>query len=93
MVDVHRLFEESFDGQLKILDELADDMRATKQRLVGLEQDTWQSRLAMEAEVPSDTETRERTEGAAVAVQAKHGDSCSAKRVQGSPINSTSFGA
>ena len=54
-------------------------MRATEQCLAGLEQDAWQPRLAMEADVPgnvpADKKTRERTEGAATAVQAKHGDS------------------
>ena len=40
----------------------------------------------------SDTKTRERTEGAATAVQAKHGDSCSSKRVQAGPTCSTNFG-
>ena len=67
-------------------------MRATKQRLAGLEQDVRQSRLAMEANVPSDTKTRERSESAAAAVQAKHGDSCSAKWVSAGPTSSTSFG-
>ena len=38
--------------------------------------------------MPSDTKTRERTEGAAAAVQAKHRDCCSAKRVQ---VGSTSL--
>ena len=74
------------------LDELADEMRAIKQRLAGLEQDTRQLHLAMEADVPSDTKTRECTEGAAAVVQAKHGDSCSAKRIQAGPTSSTSFG-
>ena len=37
--------------------------------------------------MPSDTETRERTEGAAAAVQAKHGNSYSANRVDPDPIN------
>ena len=46
-----------------------------------LEQDVQQPRLAMEADVLVDKKTRERTEGAATAVQAKHEDSCSAKRV------------
>ena len=36
--DVYRLFEVSFDRQLKTMDELADEiMRATKQRFAGLE--------------------------------------------------------
>ena len=65
LVDVYRLFEERFDRQQKVmkshfdkLDEFEDEMRATKQRLAGLEQDAWQSRLAMKADVPSNTKTR-----------------------------------
>ena len=37
-------------------------------------------------------ETREHTEGTTTAVQAKHGDSRSAKRVQAGPTSSTSYG-
>ena len=69
------------------VDELADEMRETKLRLAGLEQDARQSRLALEADVPLYTKTRERTEVATAAVQAKHGDSCSAKRVQADPTS------
>ena len=86
------MVEELFDKSDRKLDELVDEMRETKQRLAGLEQVTRQPRLAMEADVPSDIKTRERTESAAVAVQAKHGDSCSAKRVRAGPTSSTSFG-
>ena len=42
--------------------------------------------------MPSDIKTCERTEGAAVAVQAKHGDSCSANQVDPDPMCLTSFG-
>ena len=42
--------------------------------------------------MPSDTKTCERTEGAAAAVQAKHGDSCFAYQVALDPMSSTSFG-
>ena len=74
------------------LDELTENMISTRQRLVGLEQDARQSRLAMEADVPTGTKIRKRTEAAA-ADQAKHGDSCSAKRVDaGPPMCLTSFG-
>ena len=97
-MDVYRLFDEIFEIQLKgvkghldKMDELADEMRAAKQRLAGLEQDVRQPRLAMEADVPSGTMTRERTEGAAAATQAKHGDSCSANRVDPDPMCLTSF--
>ena len=46
----------------------------------------------MEADGPANTKTRERTEGAATAVQAMHGDSCSADRVDPDPMCSTSSG-
>ena len=46
----------------------------------------------MEADVTADKKSRERTEGAAPAVQAKHEDSSSAKRVQAGPTSSTSLG-
>ena len=67
-------------------------LRGISQRVASLEQNARQPRLTMEADVPADKQTRERTERAATAVQAKHGDSCSAKRVQASPKSSTSFG-
>ena len=85
------MIEKIFDRLDRKLDELADEMRATKQRFAGLGQVAPQPRLAMEADVPSDKKTRERTEGAAAAVQAKHGDSCSEKRVQDGSTSSTSF--
>ena len=65
--------------------------RGTNQRLAGLEQDARQPSLAMEADGLSDTKNRERTEGAAKAVQAVHGDSPFANRVDPDPICSTSF--
>ena len=74
------------------LDELTDDMRGTKLRLTDIEQDARQPRFVMEVDVPSDTKTRERTEGAAATFQAKHGDSCCAKRIQAGLTSSTSFG-
>ena len=47
----------------------------------------------MEADGPANTKTREHTEGATTAVQAMHGDSFSACRVDPGPkTNSTSFG-
>ena len=46
----------------------------------------------MEADVSADMKTRERTEGAATAVQAEHGDRCTAKGVQDGPKSSTTFG-
>ena len=69
------------------------EMRATEQRVTSLEQDARQPHLDMMAGRPVDTKTREHTEGAATAVQAMHGDSCSATRAEPGPrTNSTSFG-
>ena len=57
------------------------------------EHEARQPRLAMEADGRADTKTRERTEGAATAVQAMRGDGFSARRVEPGPnTNSTSFG-
>ena len=69
------------------------EMKATDQREGSLEQDARQPRLAMEADGPTNTRTRERTEGTLTAVQAMHGDSFSACRVDPGPkTNSTNFG-
>ena len=46
----------------------------------------------MEGDATADKKAHERTEGATAAVQANHGDSYFAKRVQAGPISSTSFG-
>ena len=62
------------------------------QRVSSLEQDAWQPRFAMETDGQAETKTRERTEGAATAVQAMHGDSYSATLVYPDPMCSTSFG-
>ena len=102
LADVYRLFEESFDIRLKIiksrfghqekkLNEFME-MRATEQRSGSLEQDARLPCLAMEEDVPSDTKTCERKEGAATAVQAKHGDNCSANQVDPDPMCLASFG-
>ena len=71
--------------------EYKEDLRRMDQRLASLEQNARQPRLAMEANMSADKKTRERTEGAATAVEAKNVDSCSAKRVQADPTCSTSF--
>ena len=58
-----------------------------------LEHGARQPRLAMEADRHAATKTRERTEGAATAVQATRGDCFSARRVEPDPTtDSTSFG-
>ena len=62
-------------------------------RVARLEHGSREPPLAMEADGPANTKTRERTEGAATAVQEMHGDSCSATRVDPGPkTNSISFG-
>ena len=70
-----------FDQQDTKLDKLSENLKRTNQRVASLEQDARQPRFAMEVDGPSDTKTRERTEGAAKAVQVMHGDSFSANRV------------
>ena len=105
LADVYQLFEKRFDRQQKImnscfdrqekmLDEIIMKMtRRTSQRAASLEHDARQPRLAMEANGPANTRTRERTEGAATAVQAMRGSSFSVCRVESDPkTNSTSFG-
>ena len=85
--ELQRLLSEKWDRQI---DELK---RLLKHQLASQEQDARQPRLAMEADGPANTETRERKEGATSAVQTMFGDSCSARRVEpGLKINSTSFG-
>ena len=79
LADIHRRMEELFDKPDRKLDELEEEIRATEQRLAGQEQNARQPCLAMEADAPADTKTRERMEGAAKAVEAMHGDSFSAK--------------
>ena len=67
--------------------------KESDQHVTSLEQDARQPRFAMEADGPANTKTRECTEDVATAVQAMHGDSCSATRVDlGLKTNSTSFG-
>ena len=64
-----------------------------EKRLTRREHGARQPRLAMDADGPADTKTRERTEGAATAVQAMRGNGFSARRVEPSPnTNSTGFG-
>ena len=56
---------------------LADEMRVTKQCLVGFKQDARQSRLAMEANVPSDTKTCKCMKGGTAAERVISGDNSS----------------
>ena len=100
MEDVYRTMKEAFDRWDRKLEEISDKMeayieerRSIDQRLTRLEHGARQPRLAMEADGPADTKTRERTEGAVTAAQVMRGDSFSARRVEPGPnTNSTSFG-
>ena len=69
---------------------MAEQMSLKDQRVASLEQDARQARLAMEADGNADAKTRERTKGAAKAVQAMHGDRFCASRVDPGP--KTSYG-
>ena len=86
------MIESRFDQQDEKFEELTEKMRATKQRSASLEQDARQPRLAKEADVMADKKTRKRMEDATAAVQAKHEDRYSTKRVHAGPTSSTSFG-
>ena len=99
LADVYRLFEEKykktdsyFDRWNRKLDEISNEMRVMDQHVTSLEQDARQQRFAMETDGPANTKTRERTEGAATAVQAMRGDSCSADLVDPDPMCSTNSG-
>ena len=78
--------------QVRTSSAIKDDLRSMDQHLTRLEQETRQPPLTMGGDEPADTKTRERTEGAAKAVQAEHRDSCTAQRVQKGPKTSTCFG-
>ena len=87
--------KDSYSDQLdKKVDEISEEMRKMDQHVTRLEHEARQPSLAMEADGPADTtKTRERTEGAATAVQAMRGDCFSARRVEPGPTtNSTRFG-
>ena len=92
LADVCRMFKERPDKSDRRPKKLSGETKKTDQRLASLEQDARQPRLAMEADGPADIKTRERTEGTAPTVQAMHGDSCSANRIDLDPMCSTSFG-
>ena len=92
LADVYRMMEELFDRSDKKLKEMVEEMRVMDHRASSLEQDARQPRLAMVADGQADVKTRERTEGAATAVQAMQGDRCSAYRVDPDPMCSASFG-
>ena len=75
-------------------DKLKELKGRLEQHLLSQEQDARQPRFAMEeADGHANTETRARTEGAATAVQAMRGDSCTAEqKVQDGPKTPITFG-
>ena len=86
------MIEELVDKLNRKLDELTGEMRGIHQRVASLDQDARQSRLALEADGPADSNTRECMEDAVTAVQAIRGDSFSASRVDPDSMCPTSFG-
>ena len=90
MEDVYRRMKLMMSHFEENMDELSDVMN---QHVTRLEHETRKPRLAMEADGQASTKTRQRTEGAAIAVQVMRGDCFSARRVEPGPTtNSTSFG-
>ena len=85
-VDVFRRIDEIWDRGIDKM------MIYLEQHLASQEHDARQPRLAMEADGPANTKTRERTEGAATVVQVMRGGSCSPDRVDPDPICSTNSG-
>ena len=82
-----------FDRWDRKMDTISDEMRMMDQHVTSLEHGARQPRLAMEADGPANTKTRERTKGATTAVQAMHRDSCTtAQNVQDGLKTSISFG-
>ena len=70
-----------------------EERTSIDQRLTRLEHGARQPRLAMEADGHANTKTQERTEGAAITVQAMRGYSfTTAKKVQDGPKTSITFG-
>ena len=77
--NLYRMIKEQFNKSDKQVDELTEKIRATNQRLAGLEHEAWQPCLATEADVEPDTKARRRTKGAA-ADRATHEDKSSSAR-------------
>ena len=91
--DVYRIMKEAFDRWDKKLDEISDEVRKMDQHVTSLEHGARQPRLAMEADESVNLKTQKRTEGAATAVQAMRGDSCTtAQKIQDGPMTSVTFG-
>ena len=78
LADVYRPADKSLIRQQieLMMNRFEDQANMLNQRLTRLGHEARQPRLAMEADGPANTKTRERTEGSASAVQAMHGGSC-----------------
>ena len=82
-----------FDRWNRKLEEISDEARVMDQHVTSLEHGARQPRLAMEADWPTNTKTRERTKRAAIVVQGMRRDSCTtAQNVQDGPMTSITFG-
>ena len=82
-----------FDRRNRKLYETSDETRVMGEHVTSLEHGARQPRLAMETDGRANTKTQERTEGAATAVQAMRGDSCTtAQKNQDTPKTSITFG-
>ena len=100
LADIYRLCEERFDRMNSYsdrwnrkLDEISDETRVMDEHVTSLEHGARQPRLAMEADGPTNTKTGERTEGAAIVVQAMRGGSCTTEqKVEDGPKTSITFG-
>ena len=99
LADIYRLCEERFDRMdsysdrwNRKLDEISVETIVMDEHVTSLEHGPRPPRLAMEADGHANTKTQERTGGAAKAVQAMRGDSCTAeKKVQDRPKTSITF--
>ena len=98
--NVYRMMKEAFDRWDRKLDEMLENYEeyieertSIDQRLTRLEHGARQPHFAMETDGHANTKTQERTEGAATAVQAMRGDSCTTEqKVQDGPKTSIAFG-
>ena len=77
--------EEIWDWRIDVI------TRLLEQHLASQKHDARQPRLAMEADRPANTKTRERTGGTTNVVQAMFGDSCTAQKGQDGAKTSISF--
>ena len=85
------MVEGLFEKMDRKLDEIMEKMRAKSQRLAGLEQESRQPRLAMKADVPSDTKIRNRIDDVA-ADRTISVNSSFANQVNPDQMHMTSFG-